>query len=52
MEISDLFKLTFERGASDLLLTAGTPPLIRLHGELIPTEYPTLTPDMVKRLIY
>ncbi|MDP8246341.1 MAG: type IV pilus twitching motility protein PilT [Candidatus Hinthialibacter antarcticus] len=52
MEIAELFKLTYERGASDLLLTAGTPPLIRLHGELIPTEYPTLTPDMVKRLIY
>ncbi len=52
MEISDLFKLTYDRGASDLLLTAGAPPLIRLHGEIVPTEYPALAPDTVKRLIY
>lgn len=52
MEISELFQLTYERGASDLLLTAGAPPLIRLHGELVPTEHPPMTPDTVKRLIY
>lgn len=52
MEISDLFKRCKELGASDLLLTAGVPPMLRVHGELTPTDNPPLPPDEVKRLVY
>ncbi|MBI1386924.1 MAG: PilT/PilU family type 4a pilus ATPase [bacterium] len=52
VEIADLFHIVYDRGASDLLLTAGTPPIIRLHGELVPLEYPTMSPDEAKRVIY
>jgi len=40
-------------GASDLHLTAGTPALIRVDGELTPLrECPPLPPDLIQRLIY
>ena len=32
MELRDLFHIVEERGASDLLITAGAPPMIRVHG--------------------
>lgn len=31
-------------GASDLHVTVGLPPMIRVHGKVQPLEYPTLTP--------
>ena len=36
--IDDLLRLTVERGGSDLHLTAGIPPCIRVHGSLRPVE--------------
>ncbi|MBL6753824.1 MAG: type IV pilus twitching motility protein PilT [Pseudomonadales bacterium] len=36
MKIADLLNLTVERGASDLHLTAGLPPLVRIDGEISP----------------
>ncbi|HEX7241912.1 MAG TPA: type IV pilus twitching motility protein PilT [Longimicrobiaceae bacterium] len=37
------------RGASDLHLKAGRPPVVRVHGELYDTALPTLRPDDLKR---
>ena len=40
-------------GASDLHLTAGTPALVRVHGDLAPLrDCPTLPPDLIQRLLY
>ncbi len=50
--MDEVLKTTVARGASDLHLTAGLPPMLRIAGRLVPTEYPRLTPDMTKRLIY
>ncbi|MFH0937285.1 MAG: PilT/PilU family type 4a pilus ATPase [Candidatus Daviesbacteria bacterium] len=36
MNIQQLLELTIERGASDLHLVVGYPPMIRVHGDLIP----------------
>jgi twitching motility protein PilT len=36
MKIADLLNLSVERGASDLHLTAGLPPLVRIDGEICP----------------
>ena len=36
MKIADLLSLTVQRGASDLHLTAGLPPLVRIDGEICP----------------
>ena len=51
-DMKSLFDLVVMRRASDLLLTAGAPPLLRINGELKATEYPELTPEDNKRLIY
>jgi len=50
--MDDILKTTVARGASDLHLTVGLPPMLRIAGKLTPTEYPRLMPDMTKRLIY
>jgi twitching motility protein PilT len=38
--------------ASDLHLTVGVPPIIRMHGDLKYMNYDRLTPDMTKVLVY
>ncbi len=50
--IDDLLRITTERGASDLHLTAGLPPMIRVDGDLVPLEYAVLQPRDAQRLIY
>src|SRR5476651_2396491 len=36
--IEDILRLTVESGASDLHLTVGTPPVLRIHGKLVRLE--------------
>jgi twitching motility protein PilT len=50
--MDELLKLTVERGASDLHLAVGLPPMLRIDGKLTPTEFPRLTAEDTKRLIY
>ncbi len=52
MTMRDLFVTMAERNASDLHITAGAPPTLRVHGHLVPLEYPPLTPDQTKALAY
>lgn len=40
MQIKELFNLAFKLGASDVHLSAGSPPAFRLHGELLPLGAP------------
>jgi twitching motility protein PilT len=40
-----------EKNASDLHLSAGGPPRIRIDGDLVPTDHPTLDGDGVQALI-
>jgi twitching motility protein PilT len=41
-----------EKGASDLHITAGSPPQIRLDGRMMPMNHPPLAPAETKQLIY
>src|SRR5437660_7246827 len=41
-----------ERGASDLHLTTNSPPMIRLHGGLLPLAHPPLSTTDTKNLTY
>lgn len=52
IHIDDLLRLTTERKASDLHLAVGLPPMIRVDGELVLTEYDILDPRDTQRLIY
>ncbi|HEY4486029.1 MAG TPA: type IV pilus twitching motility protein PilT [Nitrospiria bacterium] len=47
-----LLQTMIEKGASDLHITTGTPPQIRVHGDLVPLNMPPLTPADTKQLIY
>jgi twitching motility protein PilT len=48
----DLLVAMAERGASDLHITAGTPPTLRVHGHLIPLDYPPTDAEATKALAY
>lgn len=50
--IDDLLKLVVEKGGSDLHLTVNSPPMIRIHGKLWPTDLPPLQPKDTRRLLY
>jgi len=50
--MSDLFIMMHEKDASDLHLTTGAPPILRLNGELVPTPYERLTGETAQQLIF
>lgn len=50
--LNDLLNIVIENEASDLHLTVGSPPVIRVDGELIPTDLDVLTPMDTRSLIY
>jgi len=50
--IDNLFREMPERNASDLHIVVGRPPMFRISGELIETEYDRLTPAAAKELLY
>ncbi len=52
MHLKEILEHTVARGASDLHLTVGAPPIIRVNGLLLPTEFPVLGPDDSKRIIF
>ncbi len=43
--IEDILRLTLESGASDLHLSVGTPPVLRIHGKLVRLETRALFPE-------
>ncbi|NJL84927.1 MAG: type IV pilus twitching motility protein PilT [Leptolyngbyaceae cyanobacterium SM1_1_3] len=50
--IEDLMEEVVERGGSDLHLSTGLPPYIRISGHLTPTEHPLLSSEQCQRLIF
>jgi len=50
--IDAIFKEMKERGASDLHMVVGFPPLLRLRGDLVPIEHPVLTAESNRQLLY
>ncbi|MFC2018557.1 type IV pilus twitching motility protein PilT [Chloroflexota bacterium] len=52
MDILALFKLSWEEGASDIHIVAGSPPLLRVDGKLKSvTDIPALTADDIERAL-
>lgn len=52
MRIEELLLYMIDQKASDLHLTVGQPPQLRVYGELVFTDYDLLTPDTIKKLAY
>src|SRR5918997_2434918 len=50
--LSDYLFDAIQMEASDLHITAGLPPMVRIHGRVKPLDYPPLTPNVTRELIY
>ena len=46
------FKLMFDSGASDLHITSGQPPILRVHGELERVKYDPLDDETLRAMLY
>src|SRR3970040_1965719 len=52
ISIHNLLSMVYEKGASDLHITTGAPPTIRVDGRLLPMPAEPLMPQDTKRLCY
>ena len=50
--IDSLFKEMKTRGASDLHMVVGFPPMLRLRGDLTPTKHPVLTAESNRDFLF
>ncbi|MFA6033200.1 MAG: type IV pilus twitching motility protein PilT [Myxococcota bacterium] len=50
--LHQLLKAMIEKGSSDMHITTGSPPQLRIDGRLIPLKLPPLTPVETKDLCY
>jgi len=50
--LDEVFQIMKDKGASDLHLTVGISPVLRIEGGLFATPFEPLTPEMVQSLIY
>ncbi|HID97772.1 MAG TPA: type IV pilus twitching motility protein PilT [Thermodesulfobacteriaceae bacterium] len=51
-KIDAFFKLMHEQGASDLHMAAGSPPILRIRGDLHRIKYKKLDNDELKSMLY
>lgn len=52
VDLSGLLGTTVEMDGSDLHISPGTPPRVRIHGQVVCLSQPSLTADQTKRLAY
>ena len=52
MDISDLLTFAVKNKASDLHLSAGLPPMIRVHGDVRKINLPAMDNEAVRKMIY
>ncbi len=50
--MEELLQMVFDKDGSDLHIAAGVPPMIRVNGQLSPTEFDPLTPEETQKLIF
>jgi twitching motility protein PilT len=50
--LHQLLKVMLDKGASDLHITTGTPPQLRIDGQLVPLKTDAMTPVDTKQLCY
>lgn len=52
MDISQLLAFTHQQGGSDLHISAGEPPNIRVHGDMKKVKVPLLSPEDTHEMLY
>lgn len=51
MEFEKLLKLMVEKGASDLFITAGVAPSMKVHGRILPVTKTPLSPEQTRETV-
>lgn len=51
MEFDKLLRLVVEKGASDLFITAGKPPTLKINGKLLAAGKSSLSPEQAKEVV-
>jgi twitching motility protein PilT len=52
MDITEILKQVVASGASDLHLSVGVPPVVRIDGHLEALDYPPLDPIVTREMVY
>ncbi|MDQ7011662.1 MAG: type IV pilus twitching motility protein PilT [Mariprofundaceae bacterium] len=52
MDVSELLAFTVKNNASDLHVSSGEPPMIRIHGDMTRIKMPEIEPREVQAMIY
>jgi len=52
MDVSELLAFTVKNGASDLHMSSGEPPMIRIHGDMTRIKMPELGDREVQAMVY
>ena len=52
MDITELLRFAVTEDSSDVHVSSGEPPILRIHGDLKRLDHPALSPDDVHRMIY
>lgn len=52
VEMQEILQLCFDRGASDLHLKVGQPPIFRVGGKLLRSDFDPLTKEEVQQLVF
>ncbi|WP_027706680.1 PilT/PilU family type 4a pilus ATPase [Zooshikella ganghwensis] len=51
MEIEKLLRVMVEKAASDLFITAGVPPSIKVHGRIVPVTKTAMSPEKTRETV-
>ena len=51
MEFDKLLRLMVEKGSSDLFITAGVPPSMKVHGSIVPITRNPLSPEKCREMV-
>jgi twitching motility protein PilU len=51
VDIDKLLQIMVEKGASDLFITAGVPPSIKVHGKVVPVTTTPLSPEKTRETV-
>jgi len=52
VNLHQLLRAMIEKGASDMHITTGSPPLLRIDGAIVPLKLPPLSPIETKQICY
>lgn len=52
MELEKLLKVVVDKNGSDLFITTGVPPSVKINGRIVPITKEPLTPEQTRELVY